>query len=152
MSKQIDINDLVPSALQKICRDTIDAEYQARIHDGELPPIRTRYEAYGKMAEHNQNVKAAMDAVNAGMKSCLNTLAGGDGAFSTASDALYTSLLGAMTATAEMLTQVLNIIYRMEDVIRENPTPLEEMAEQAPIPEAGEDIPDEEEDEDNGNN
>ena len=47
MSKQIDFSDMIPSSLKISSRDFVDSEYRDRSQQDTLPPIRTRYEAYG---------------------------------------------------------------------------------------------------------
>lgn len=157
MSKQIDMNDLIPSALKELSRRFVDDEYTARHHDGALPLIRTRYEAYGKMSEGAVNVKAAMDGVNAGMRDCLKALTGMDNTYRNAAEVTYNALLDTFMAVAEMAVQTVNCIYQIEDIMARNVTPMEEMAAEAlddtgsentdPV-EDGE-LPDDEEDEEN---
>lgn len=152
MSKQIDVNELIPNALKEKSRELIDNEYMQRNHDEALPPIRTRYEAYGKMAEGVQNVIGAMEGVKAGMKDCLKALSGMDQSFCSAAESTYSSLLDVMIAVSEMATQTLNCVYKISDLIAACPTPLETMAEGAEeeLPENidDEDLPEADEEED----
>ena len=157
MSKQLDMNDLIPSAMKEQSRRFIDDEYTARHHDETLPMIRTRYEAYGKMSEGAVNVKAAMDGVTAGMRDCLKALTGMDNTYRNAAEVTYNALLDTFMAVAEMAVQTVNCIYQIEDIMARNVTPMEEMAAEAlddtgsentdPV-EDGE-LPDDEEDEEN---
>lgn len=157
MSKQLDMNDLIPSAMKEQSRRFIDDEYTARHHDENLPMIRTRYEAYGKMSEGAVNVKAAMDGVTAGMRDCLKALTGMDNTYRNAAEVTYNALLDTFMAVAEMAVQTVNCIYQIEDIMARNVTPMEEMAAEAlddtgsentdPV-EDGE-LPDDEEDEEN---
>jgi hypothetical protein len=119
-----------------------------RKHDETLPPIRTRYEAYGKMAEGVQNVIGAMEGVKSGMKDCLKALNGMDTGFCSAAEATYSSLLDVMIAVGEMATQTLNCVYKISDLIAAMPTPLETLAENIDdedLPEAEDATEDEEE-------
>ena len=134
MSKQIDVADLIPSSLKISSRDFVDIEYRDRSQQDTLPPIRTRYEAYGKLSEGIVNVTGAMDGVKAGMRDCLKSLNGSDVVFTQNAESTYSSLLDALMAVAEMAVQTLNCIYKMEDVIAANPPPLVAMAEEEDIP------------------
>ena len=149
MSKQVDVNELIPNTLKDKAREFVDGEYMQRNHDETLPPIRTRYEAYGKMAEGVQNVIGAMEGVKSGMKDCLKALNGMDTGFCSAAEATYSSLLDVMIAVGEMATQTLNCVYKISDLIAAMPTPLETLAENIDdedLPEA-EDATDDEEEE-----
>lgn len=130
MSKQIDVNDLVPSNLKESVRAFVDNEYMQRNHDEALPPIRTRYEAYGKMAEGIQGVISAMEGVKSGMKDCLKALNGLDTGFCNAAESTYSSLIDLIMTVSEMSVQTLNCIYKISDLIAANPLPLVEMAEE----------------------
>lgn len=141
MAKQMDISEMIPSALRESIRAFVDGEYNERNHQEALPPIRTRYEAYGKLAEGVVNVNGAMDAVKAGMRDCLKGLNGSDMVFTQSAEQTYAGLLDVLMAAAEMAVQTLNCIYKMEDVIASNPPPLVAMAETEP--EAAENIDDE---------
>lgn len=129
MSKQIDVFDMIPSSLKISSRDFVDSEYRDRSHQDTLPPIRTRYEAYGKLSEGIVNVTGAMDGVKAGMRDCLKSLNGSDIVFAQSAESTYSSLLDALMAVAEMAVQTLNCIYKMEDAIAANPPPLVAMAD-----------------------
>lgn len=134
MSKQIDVADLIPSSLKISSRDFVDSEYRDRSQQDTLPPIRTRYEAYGKLSEGIVNVTGAMDGVKAGMRDCLKSLNGSDVVFTQSAESTYSSLLDALMAVAEMAVQTLNCIYKMEDVIAANPPPLVALAEEEDEP------------------
>ena len=130
MSKQIEMTELIPSSLKTSSRDFVDGEYRDRNQQDTLPPIRTRYEAYGKLAEGIVNVNGAMDGVKAGMRDCLKALNGSDVVFAQSAESTYSSLLDVLMTVAEMAVQTLNCIYKMEDVIAANPPPLVAMAEE----------------------
>lgn len=156
MSKQIDINDLIPAQLKELSRRFVDDEYSARRHDQSLPMIRTRYEAYGKMAEGMVNVNAAIDGAKAGMRDCLKALTGMDNTYRNAAESTYNALLDTFMAVAEMAVQTVNCIYQIEDIMARNVTPMEEMA--ANIDDTGsentdpvedDELPDDEEDTEN---
>lgn len=130
MGNQIDMIELLPSELKEGTRRFIDVEYTSRKAQDALPPIRTRYEAYGKLAEGMVNVSAAMDGVKSGMRDCLKALNGSDAVFAQTAEQTYSSLLDAIMSAAEMAVQSLNCIYKIEDVIAAAPQPpLLEMAE-----------------------
>ena len=150
MSKQIDMTELIPNGLKDSSRAFVDSEYNERNNREELPPIRTRYEAYGKLAEGIVNVNGSMDGVKAGMRDCLKALNGSDMTFTQSAEATYASLLDVLMTVAEMAVQALNCIYRMEDVIASNPPPLVEMAEDSEPAENidDEDLPENNEEED----
>lgn len=131
MAKQIDITDMIPSGLKESSRAFVDTEYQERNHQDVLQPIRTRYEAYGKLAEGMVNVNGAMEGVKAGMRDCLKALNGSDMVFTQSAEQTYAGLLDVLMSVAEMAVQTLNCIYKMEDVIASNPAPLVAMAEAA---------------------
>lgn len=157
MSKQIDINDLIPSALKELSREFIDKEYSARNHDGDLISIRTRYEAYGKMSEGIVNVNGTMEGVKAGMRDCLKALAGMDNTYRQAAEVTYNALLDTFMAVAEMAVQTLNCIYQIEGLVNSQKTPMEEYAEnlddegsENTDPVEDDELPDNEEDEEDG--
>lgn len=129
MSKQIDINELITSSLKEAGRAFVDQEYMTRKQNGELIPIRTRYEAYGKMAECFVNVSRSIDGVKSGMKDCLNGLTGTDSGFCNATESTYNSLIDTIIMLGEMAVQTLNSVYMMSDIIAAQPLPLVEMAE-----------------------
>lgn len=143
MGKQIDVMELIPSALRESVRGFVDGEYNQRKYQEAVPPIRTRYEAYGKLAEGMVNVNGAMEGVKAGMRDCLKGLNGSDMVFTQSAEQTYAGLLDVMMAVAEMAVQTLNCIYKMEDVIASNPAPLIAMAEGETEPEPQENIDDE---------
>ena len=157
MSKQVDINDLIPAPLKELSRRFVDDEYSARHHDDSLPLIRTRYEAYGKMAEGMVNVNSAVDGVKAGMRDCLKALTGMDNTYRNAAEVTYNALLDTFMAVAEMAVQTVNCIYQIEDMMARNVTPMEEMAaanlddtgSENTDPVKDDELPDDEED--NGN-
>lgn len=128
MSKQMDLNDLIPNTLKELSRKFVDEEYLARHHDGALPLIRTRHEAYGKMAEGYVTVNSAMDGVKASMRDCLKSLAGTDFTYKNAAEDAYNCLLDTFMATAEFAVQTLNCIYQMDGIIQANPLPLEDVS------------------------
>ena len=127
MSKQIDINDLLPSEIKDDTRRFIDTQYQGRVALDELPPVRNRHEGYGLLAEGFVGVKGTMDNVNAAMRDCLKSLSGTDLNFQDAASNLYNALLDECIAVAAMGVQALNVIYRIQCQPTE-PTPLEELA------------------------
>lgn len=150
MSKQIDIADMIPSGLRIASRDFVDSEYRDRNQQDTLPPIRTRYEAYGKLAEGIVNVNGATDGLKAGMRDCLKALNGTDIVFTQSVESTYSSLLDVLMAVAEMAVQTLNCIYKMEDVISSNPPPLVAMADEDDEPAENindEDLPETEDEE-----
>lgn len=151
MSKQMDVAEMIPSKLKAASRSFVDTEYNERNLRGDLPPIRTKYEAYGKLAEGIVNVNGAMDGVKSGMRDCLKALNGTDTVFTQSAESTYSSLLDALMAVAEMAVQAMNCIYKMEDVIASNPPPLVAMAEAADEPAQNiddEDLPENNEEED----
>ena len=127
MSKQIDINDLLPSEIKDDTRRFIDTQYQGRVALDELPPVRNRHEGYGLLADGFVGVKGTMDNVNAAMRDCLKSLSGTDLNFQDAASNLYNALLDECIAVAAMGVQALNVIYRIQCQPTE-PTPLEELA------------------------
>lgn len=129
MEHQVDINEMISSAIKENIRSFVDKEYQERKYKEQLIPIRTRYEAYGKLAEGIVTVNTAMDALKSGMKDCLKSLTGTDMTFTQSAEQTYSGCLDVLIAAAEMAVQTLNCIYKMEDVIAENQPPLVEMAE-----------------------
>ena len=127
MSKQMDINDLIPSEIKDATRRFIDTQYQGQDAIDALPPVRNRHEGYGLLAEGFVGMKGAVDEVNAAMRDCLKSLSGTDGNFEDAARNLYNALLDTCIAVAGMGVQALNVIYR----IQSRPvyaTPLEELA------------------------
>ena len=122
---------------------TVSTTSGQRKYQEAVPPIRTRYEAYGKLAEGMVNVNGAMEGVKAGMRDCLKGLNGSDMVFTQSAEQTYAGLLDVMMAVAEMAVQTLNCIYKMEDVIASNPAPLIAMAEDETEPEPQENIDDE---------
>ena len=110
MGKQIDVMELIPSALRESVRGFVDGEYNQRKYQEAVPPIRTRYEAYGKLAEGMVNVNGAMEGVKAGMRDCLKGLNGSDMVFTQSAEQTYAGLLDVMMAVAEMAVQTLNCI------------------------------------------
>lgn len=129
MSKQIDVNELMTSTLKEASRAFVDQEYMTRKQDDALIPIRTRYEAYGKMAECFVNVNASMEGVKSGMRDCLKALTGMDTGFCNAAESTYTSLVDVIISVGEMAVQTLNCVYKISDLIAANPLPLVEMGE-----------------------
>ena len=142
MSKQIDINDLLPSEIKDDTRRFIDTQYQGRVAMDELPPVRNRHEGYGLLAEGFVGVKGTMDNVNAAMRDCLKSLSGTDGNFQDAASNLYNALLDECIAVAGMGVQALNVIYRIQSR-PVDATPLEELAaEMTEAVEDADDLPD----------
>lgn len=150
MSKQMEIMDLIPNSLKTAGRALVDSEYQQRSLDNELVPVRTKYEAYGKLAEGFVNVSGAVDGVKAAMRDCLKALNGTDVVFTQSVESLYAALLDTIMSTAEMAVQSLNVVFKMESIIASNPAPLVEMAEAEEEPMENiddEDLPENEEEE-----
>ena len=127
MSKQIDINDLLPSEIKDDTRRFIDTQYQGQDAIDALPPVRNRHEGYGLLAEGYVGVKGAVDNVNAAMRDCLKSLSGTDLNFQDAASNLYNALLDTCIAVAGMGVQALNVIYRIQSR-PVDATPLEELA------------------------
>lgn len=147
MSKQIDINDIIPSEIKTDTRRFIDSQYSAQDAVDALPLVRNRHEGYGLLAEAYQGVNSAMTSVKAAMADCLRALSGGDGIFQDAASNAFNSLLDTCIAAVGMGVQALNVIYRIEGIrANQPPTPLEELAaEEAPPTEDADDLPDVEE-------
>ena len=142
MSKQIDMNDLIPCEIKDSTRRFIDTNYQQQSSMDGLPPVRNRHEGYGLLAEAYQSVSGAMDSVKAAMRDCLRSLPGTDANFQDAASNAFNSLLDTCIAAVGMGVQALNVIYNIEGIRAAEPTPLEELA-QAEEPE--DDVPDVEE-------
>lgn len=128
MSKQMDINDLVPSVIKDETRRFIDTQYQGQSAEGGLPPVRNRHEGYGLLAEGYVNVNSAMDNVKAAMRDCLKSLAGTDANFQDAASNTFNSLLDTCIAVVSMGVQAMNVIYKIMDVRQAEPLPLVDMA------------------------
>lgn len=144
MSKQMDINDLVPSVIKEETRRFIDTQYQGQSAALALPPVRNRHEGYGLLAEGYVSVNSAMDNVKAAMRDCLKSLAGTDANFQDAASNAFNSLLDTCIAVVSMGVQAMNVIYKIMDVRQSEPLPLVDMAQEEPEPdeETEEDIPD----------
>ena len=127
MSKQIDINDIIPSEIKDDTMRFIDTQYQGQDAIDALPPVRNRHEGYGLLAEGYVGVKGAVDNVNAAMRDCLKSLSGTDLNFQDAASNLYNALLDTCIAVAGMGVQALNVIYRIQSR-PVDATPLEELA------------------------
>lgn len=128
MSKQIDINDLLPSEIKDDTRRFIDTQYQGRVAMDELPPVRNRHEGYGLLAEAYLGVSGAVDNVKAAMRDCLKALSGTDGNFQDAASNTFNSLLDTCIAVVAMGVQALNVIYNIDGIRAADPTPMEALA------------------------
>lgn len=142
MSKQMDINDLIPSEIKDSTRRFIDGQYQGQSALDELPLVRNRHEGYGLLAEAYLGVSGAVDNVKAAMRDCLKALSGTDANFQDAASNAFNSLLDTCIAAVSMGVQTLNVIYRISDIQAANPTPMEAMAADAPAPEDEDELPD----------
>ena len=129
MSNQMDAMDLIPNTLKDNSRSFVDQEYRDRVQAESLMAIRTRYEAYGKLAEGSVALEGAMGGVKTGMRDCLKALNASDAVFTQSAESVYSSLLDVVMMAAEMAVQALNVVYKMEDIIQQNPPPLVAMAE-----------------------
>lgn len=145
MSKQMDINDLLPSEIKDSTRRFIDGQYQGQSALDELPLVRNRHEGYGLLAEAYLCVSGAVDNVKAAMRDCLKALSGTDANFQDAASNAFNSLLDTCIAAVSMGVQTLNVIYKISDIRAANPTPMEAMAADAPAPEDEDELPDVEE-------
>ena len=128
MSKQMDINDLIPSEIKDGTRRFIDTQFQGQSAEDALPLVRNRHEGYGLLAEAYLGVNGAMDNVKAAMRDCLKSLSGTDGNFQDAASNTFNSLLDTCIAAVHMGVQTLNVIYNIEGIRQANPTPMEELA------------------------
>lgn len=128
MSKQIDMNDLIPTEIKDATRRFIDVQFQGQSAVDELPLVRNRHEGYGLLAEAYLGVSGAMDNVKAAMRDCLKALSGTDGNFQDAASNAFNSLLDTCIATVSMGVQALNVIYKISDMRAAETTPMEEMA------------------------
>lgn len=128
MSKQMDINDLIPSEIKDDTRRFIDTQFQGQSAEDALPLVRNRHEGYGLLAEAYLGVNGAMDSVKAAMRDCLKSLSGTDGNFQDAASNAFNSLLDTCIATVNMGVQALNVIYNIEGIRAADTTPMEEMA------------------------
>ena len=128
MSKQMDINDLIPDEIKDDTRRFIDAQFNGQVAENALPMVRNRHEGYGLLAEAYLGVNGAMDGVKAAMRDCLKALSGNDGNFQDAASNAFNSLLDTCIAAVHMGVQALNVIYSIEGLRRMSPTPMEELA------------------------
>lgn len=144
MSKQIDINDLIPSEIKDQTRRFLDSQYQGQLSTDMLPLVRNRHEGYGLLAEAYVGVNGAVDNIKAAMRDCLKALAGDDSSFQGAAENTFNALLDSAIAITGMTVQTLNVIYKISDIRAANPTPMEEMAA---APEDEDDLPDVEDEE-----
>ena len=128
MSKKMDIEELIPSEIKDGTRRFIDEHFQRQTSMGMLPLVRNRHEGYGLLAEAYMSVNGGMDNLKAAMRDCLKSLAGDDGNFQDAASNAFNSLLDTCIATVRMGVQALNVIYSIEGLRAENPTPMEAMA------------------------
>ena len=128
MSKQMDINDLIPDEIKDDTRRFIDAQFNGQVAEAALPMVRNRHEGYGLLAEAYLGVNGAMDGVKAAMRDCLKALSGNDGNFQDAASNAFNSLLDTCIAAVHMGVQALNVIYSIDGLRRMNPTPMEELA------------------------
>lgn len=128
MSKQMDINELIPSQIKDDTRRFIDTQYNGQSAVDALPLVRNRHEGYGLLAESYQSVSGAMDNVKAAMRDCLRALSGTDGNFQDAASNAFNSLLDTCIAAVNMGVQTLNVIYRISGIRAADTTPMEDMA------------------------
>ena len=128
MSKQMDINDMIPTEIMDETRRFVDAQFNAQTAENALPLARNRHEGYGLLAEAYLGVNGAMDNVKAAMRDCLKSLSGNDGNFQEAASNAFNSLLDTCVAAVNMGVQALNVIYSIDGLRRMNPTPMEELA------------------------
>jgi len=142
MAKQMDINDLIPDEIKDATRRFIDTQFQGQSAVDELPLVRNRHEGYGLLAEAYLGVNGAVDNVKAAMRDCLKALSGTDANFQDAASNAFNSLLDTCIAAVSMGVQTLNVIYKISDIRAANPTPMEEMAANAPAPEDEDELPD----------
>lgn len=147
MSKQMDINDLIPDEIKDATRRFIDTQFQGQSAVDELPLVRNRHEGYGLLAEAYLGVSGAVDNVKAAMRDCLKALSGTDANFQDAASNAFNSLLDTCIAAVSMGVQTLNVIYKISDIRAANPTPMEEMASNVPAPEDEDELPDVEDEE-----
>ena len=131
MSKQMDMNDLIPSEIKDATRRFIDTQYNGQSAEDELPQVRNRHEGYGLLAEAYIGVVGGMDNVKAAMRDCLKALSGTDGNFQDAASNAFNSLLDTCIAAVNMGVQTLNVIYKIEDIRVSDVTPMEAMDEAA---------------------
>ena len=131
MSKQMDINDLIPDEIKDATRRFIDTQFQGQSAVDELPLVRNRHEGYGLLAEAYLGVNGAVDNVKAAMRDCLKALSGTDANFQDAASNAFNSLLDTCIAAVNMGVQTLNVIYKIEDIRVSDVTPMEAMAEAA---------------------
>jgi len=144
VSKQMDINDLIPDEIKDATRRFIDTQFQGQSAVDELPLVRNRHEGYGLLAEAYLGVNGAVDNVKAAMRDCLKALSGTDANFQDAASNAFNSLLDTCIAAVSMGVQTLNVIYKISDIRAANPTPMEEMAA---APEDEDELPDVEDEE-----
>ena len=142
MSKQMDVNDLLPSEIKSSTRLFVDEQFARQRDDCVLPPVRNRHEGYGLLAEAYQTVKHADDSVKLSMNNCLRALAGTDGNFQEAAGDAFNALLDSCMATVCMGVQALNVIYKIQEIWAMNPTPMEEMASEADATSEEDELPD----------
>ena len=128
MSKQIDINDLIPSEIKDETRRFVDTQYNGQVAENALPMVRNRHEGYGLLVEAYMGVNGAMDGVKAAMRDCMKSLSGNDGNFQDAASNAFNSLLDTCIAAVNMGVQALNVIYSIDGLRRLEPTPMEELA------------------------
>lgn len=133
MNKQIDINDMIPTETMISVRDFMERKSKYKSVNGELLPIRTRYEAYGVMHERFMRVCADMDSVKADMKIMGTALTYTDQSFNDVVEQTYSGLVELAAAAIDMGANALNVILEISDMIAGTPTPLEEMAAQENI-------------------
>ena len=89
MAKQIDVNELMANHLKDESQAFVDSEYIERKGVGELPQVRTRYEAYGLLTEAMIAVDAAVAGMKSGMKDCMKSLNAGDSVFAQSAESTY---------------------------------------------------------------
>lgn len=128
MSKQLDINDMIPSEIKDDTRRFIDTQYQGQSAEDALPLVRNRHEGYGLLAEAYLGVSGAVDNVKAAMRDCLKALSGTDGNFQDAASNTFNSLLDTCIAVVSMGVQALNVIYNIDGIRAADPTPMEALA------------------------
>ena len=128
MSKQLDINDMIPSEIKDDTRRFIDTQFQGQSAEDALPLVRNRHEGYGLLAEAYLGVSGAVDNVKAAMRDCLKALSGTDGNFQDAASNTFNSLLDTCIAVVAMGVQALNVIYNIDGIRAADPTPMEALA------------------------
>lgn len=144
MSKQIDINDLIPSEIKEQTRRFLDSQYQGQLSTDALPLVRNRHEGYGLLAEAYVGVNGSIDNIKAAMRDCLKALAGDDSSFQGAAENTFNALLDSAIAITGMTVQTLNVIYKIMEKRQNEPAPLVDMADGKVDPETGDPVEEDE--------